>query len=45
MSDPVLSLLAPVIRFHAEDEALRIANDTPFGLAAGKAPVMASPTI
>jgi succinate-semialdehyde dehydrogenase/glutarate-semialdehyde dehydrogenase len=34
MSDPVLSLLAPVIRFHAEDEALRIANDTPFGLAA-----------
>jgi len=32
--EEIFGPVAPVIRFHDEDEALRIANDTPFGLAA-----------
>jgi succinate-semialdehyde dehydrogenase/glutarate-semialdehyde dehydrogenase len=32
--EEIFGPVAPVIRFREEDEALRIANDTPFGLAA-----------
>jgi len=32
--EEIFGPVAPVIRFQDEDEALRIANDTPFGLAA-----------
>ncbi len=33
-SDEIFGPVAPLFRFHTEDEAVRLANDTPFGLAA-----------
>ncbi|MWV27538.1 NAD-dependent succinate-semialdehyde dehydrogenase [Aurantiacibacter rhizosphaerae] len=33
-SEEIFGPVAPVIRFSTEDEAIRIANDTPYGLAA-----------